>query len=119
MSVYAEWEGGGDQVASTTGWSDFGAWADQLDAELFPEVVRLWEYGGVDSATDLVSQLESALRDDSPADWTVRHTADGLLALARKAAGSGESFDVTDGMGRDDGRDEADDEADAAIPPRE
>ncbi len=108
------------RLATNSGWGEFGAWADALDATTFREVVCLWEHGYTRHVGVLVTQLDLALTRQPPTDPTVRDTAENLLKIAREAAAKGaDDLSVTDGMGpsEDDEEDEWDEEAADFDPP--
>lgn len=104
--------GGAESLASNSGWSAFGRWADALDPVRYRQVVHLWEHGYVRDVRGLIAQLDAALSAAGPADPTVHDTAENLLRVAHAAAGS-DHLAVTDGTGpaTDDDDDETDEEA--------
>lgn len=80
MSVFlTNDEDPGDQVASNLGWSDFGAWVDTLDVDMFPHLGQLWEHGVTEPVSALQAELATALRDFPPASASA-------LAVARAVA---------------------------------
>jgi hypothetical protein len=97
-------------LASNTGWSQFGAWADTLDPEAYRQVVHLWEHGYATDVAALAKQLDGAIKHNPPKDHTVHDTAEGLLEAVRMAKGA-DAIGVSNGMGPDDGADEFDHEA--------
>lgn len=110
MSLTIEYDGGGESLASSGGWSSFGDWADGLDAAEYERVVQLWEHGGVSDVAGLADHLARALAAVPPGDPTVRHTAANLLRVARRHARS-EYLVVTDAVGPPTSDDEWDEDA--------
>ncbi len=95
MSIYLSCDGNEPLfLASNLGWSEFGDWADKLDAEKYQQVVTLWEHGISQEVDDLQKQLKSAIADESPD----ANTADVATSLLELSVGA-EVVSITDGMG--------------------
>jgi hypothetical protein len=53
-------------LCSNTGWGEFCRWADELDAEEFPEIVHLCDFGWCQHIHELTDQLQDSLADAAP-----------------------------------------------------
>ena len=83
MSRYADFSNGAqEQVASNTGWSEFGDWLDQLPPAGVPALKRLYDSGESSELKEVARQLENALRSVPPSD-DVQHSAELLLQALR------------------------------------
>jgi hypothetical protein len=82
------------QAGTTKGWNDFTRWAETLDAEEYPELAHLAEYGWSQDLTELTSQLADALDSDAPSDPDTADVAKGLLDFLK---GRGDAEVVTVG----------------------
>jgi hypothetical protein len=101
--------GEGRQVATTTGWGAFIAWADTLDVDLAGRVVQLAEYGWHSELPLLEKELAAALETEPPEDEPTRDVARGLLALIKERPSDDSAIVITDGVGaQTDEEDEAD-----------
>jgi hypothetical protein len=101
MSLYAQFDDGTQEfLSSNRGWSEFGEWADGLEAGKFPQVVHLREHGWCQRLGDLGAQLRAALKDERPEDDNVTATASALVTILSNQTG-GEVLTVTDGSGPD------------------
>lgn len=92
---------GGEQqvpLASLSGWSEFKAWADTLDAS--DEISHLCEYGFSQNIPALIAQLEASIPAGS-----VGNTVRDLIGNLRAAPEGAESIFVSDGMGDEDAAD--------------
>ena len=114
MSVYlASSEDPGDQVASNTGWGDFGTWVETLDAAAYPDLCHLWDHGWAEPASAVRDQLAAARHATPPADPTVAATC-ALVAVTLGDFEADYPVVVSNGMMRctgddDDGPDDAED----------
>lgn len=98
MSIYATFdESAGDQLASNRGWGDFVRWTESLDADTFPNVVHLAEYGWVDELPKLAAELTKAIEQHSPEAQGLDKTLAELIELV-KANQDKEAIFITDGM---------------------
>lgn len=72
---------GGDyrSLATTKGWSDFGAWVGTLDREEYPRLFVLCDQGVTDDASELHRELIDAIEADKPDDLEVLSTARDLI----------------------------------------
>lgn len=96
MSIYATLDGEiGDQVASNRGWSDALDWIDGLDADRFPEPIRLVDYGWSQELPELKQQLESAL-EESPPDKDTASVMQSLISMLNGT--EAEVLTLTDGL---------------------
>lgn len=101
MSVcieFADNKGGrveGDQVATNSGWTDFGDWVDTLPLKGYRRVIELWEHGVTFHVAELASQLRRAVKNRKPPK-DVRSVAEGVIFLAEKFSWSEGAF-VDDG----------------------
>lgn len=95
MSIYAT-VGESEPVffSSNQGWNELTEWADDLDEEIYGEVVHVAEHGFTNNGGDLSEQLVAAMVDDPPSD-DVRATVDELIELL--AGESGEVI-ISSGM---------------------
>lgn len=105
MGMYAQFDENGpqEQVGTNTGWSQFGDWADGLDAGTYPAVVQLWEHGHSTSLPDLERQLAVALDAHPPEDDDTCAVAKSLL----DAVGQNPDAEIvlmTQGLRTDDGK---------------
>ena len=107
MSMYAQFDENGaqEQIATNTGWSRFGDWAEGLDVGTYPAVVQLWEHGHSTTLPDVKDQLAGALDATPPADQDTRDVAQGLLdAVGQNLAA--EILLITNGVRTDDGQED-------------
>lgn len=104
MSMYAQFDENGpqEQIATNTGWSGFGDWADSLDVGTYPAVVQLWEHGHSTSLPDLERQLSTALDAHPPADEGTRAVARALLEAVGQNPDA-EIVLITNGVRADNG----------------
>lgn len=102
MSTYAQFDEVGEQyqVASNTGWSEFGDWCESLDAEQFPNVVQLFEHGVTEDLRGLASELLVALEENSPDEKTMG-VVNNLLEALKTNEGAGAIL-ITSGITPDD-----------------
>lgn len=105
MSMYAQSDENGpqEQVATNTGWSQFGDWADGLDVGTYPAIVQLWEHGHSTSLADLEGQLATAIKAHPPADDGTREVAQAVLDAVGENPDA-EIVLITNGMRTDDGK---------------
>lgn len=89
--------GGPSQIASNTGYGDFGRWAETLDPKKFPEVIHLYTYGWCQHLTALEKQLADAMKVAKPSA-SVADTIKTIIGLL-STAGAAECCTVTDGIG--------------------
>ena len=80
MSRYAQFDEDGNQYqfASNLGFSEFGDWIETLDEKDFPALYELWETGSTQDIKGATSQLEKALKENSPSE-NVEASAELLL----------------------------------------
>lgn len=96
MSYYIQNDGDlGPQVASNSGWGDFGRWTDSLNPDDYGEVIGLYGNGWSDKPTDLASQLKDAQVISPPFD---KETADVLSELI-STIDAKTVVSITDGIG--------------------
>lgn len=114
MSLTAQWEGGSEPLATNSGWSAFGKWAESLGPK-YGRIKQLWDKGITSTAEFLSVELEHALTHSSPKEPSVHDTAENLLRIAESAGGA-EYVAVTNGMGAEAGDDEVDEEAEQFEP---
>lgn len=90
MSTYAQFDEDGEQyqIASNTGWSEFGDWCESLDVEQFPNIVQLFEHGATEDLPALAEEMPKALEANPPDDKTAG-VADNLLQALRANEGAG------------------------------
>lgn len=81
--------------ASNTGMADFGAWVDSLDADTYPELVHLREYGWDRDLPDLQTQLPAAVKEHPPEE-SAASVADGLAKILA-SRGDAEVLTISDG----------------------
>ena len=98
MSVcidFADGKGGrleGDQVATNTGWLEFGKWVDSLPTEeRYRHIICLWEYGYEYAVKKLGRQLERAIAE-TKAPKNVGSVAEGIVHLIKQHPKSGGIF---------------------------
>lgn len=72
------------QIASNSGWSQFGDWAETLDAKEFPAIVGLWEHGIYEPALQLESEMKGAQERMEPIEDVVGIIEE-LLTVCRGA----------------------------------
>ena len=107
MAIYAQFDENGaqEQVATNTGWSQFGDWADDQDVADYPALVQLWEHGHSTSLKDVHVELGKALQGHTlpyNPEGDLRAIMEGL----QKAVGDNldaEILLVTNGVRADDG----------------
>lgn len=101
MSFYLQVDGiQVDQIASNTGWGDFGRWAKLLDPDQFGEVRSLYENGWTDEPAKLMDELGDASKDENlDADCASVVSA---IIITLEGRENSEVVSVTDGMGKDD-----------------
>lgn len=94
--MYADFGNGSPtEISSNQGWSQFGDWADDLDAAEFGEIVHLWEHGWAQNIKTLSEQLAKAIEGEST-DGDVKTIVQWLIELLE-----GESVIViTDGFAK-------------------
>lgn len=111
MSLYAQFDDDGPQmqIASNTGWSDFGAWIESLDVGAFPELISLWEYGQSNNIMQLGKEIANALAAHL-LKGTVSSTAQ-VITAALAGNMTAEAVYVTSGMQPDDGEENDDEPA--------
>ena len=84
MSIYASFDNENqEQVASNTGWSQFGNWVETLDANLFDQLIVLWEHGWSQEVPTLATELAFALHSVPPQEATISATGQLLLAALK------------------------------------
>ncbi len=112
MSTYAQFDAAGNQfqIASTTGWGNFGRWVDTLGANDYPLLSALIEDGECQDLPGLTLEIEVALENGAPSpdDEDIGQSLFSAL-LQSKAA---EILLITNGVAADTG-----DDNDAAAPP--
>ena len=97
MSIYAQTDNGQTQIASNKGWSQFGDWAETLDAKTNGAVVSLWEHGVTEDVKSLSAGLQAARTATKPiAD--VEGIIEGILA----ACDGVDYLLISNGMGDED-----------------
>lgn len=90
--------GGPTQIASNGGYGNWGRWIDKLDAEKYPAAIHLYEYGWCQDLADLESQLDKAVKDESPpAD--VADIVESMVELLKGREADASCCTVTDGIG--------------------
>lgn len=96
MSVYITFdETPGQQLASNSGWSDFGRWVETLDAETYPALCALWDHGEFEPVSAVLTDVRSARAASPPDDDTVASTLDLLEQALQEADQSGPVFVTT------------------------
>lgn len=101
MSFYLQIDGeNDDQIATNTGWGDYGRWAKTLDPGKFREVRDLYELGWSDEPESLIAELKDAADEFSP-DADVLSIVNTILELLDDAKDA-TVVSVTDGMGEDE-----------------
>lgn len=85
-----------EQIASNSGYGDFGRWVDTLDTALYRRVVHLREYGWSQSPKEVGEQLARALSNNEPTP-DVRDIALTIVDFC-KTNGESEIVLVSDGM---------------------
>lgn len=75
MAIYAQFDKDGEcvQLASNTGWSEFGNWVETLNG--CPRVAKLWHSGECEEIPELRAELEEAIQDYPPPDKDVESVA--------------------------------------------
>jgi hypothetical protein len=110
MSIYANFENGTQQqLASNTGWSQFGEWVDARDAQHSIQLVQLWEHGISEELPALQSQLQDAIKRAPSDNEDVMSVADGLLDFV-KARGRADVLIISNGVQPDETEDEPEEE---------
>lgn len=96
MSYYAQFDnGGGNDVATNSGWLDFSNWVEELEGA--DELRHLTDYGWSEHLDDVAAELESAIEAGDPAP-DVASTAQGLLGQLQQNHDA-DVLVVTDGTG--------------------
>ena len=85
-------------VASNSGWTDVGLWANTLDLEKYPNLIAFVEHGWCQTPQALIAELEAAVGDDPSPVASVAQTAQGLLETLRGVSDA-DVLVVTDGTG--------------------
>ena len=91
---------GGDDVhefSTTTGHGDFIRWTESLDAEKFPLVTHLADWGWVNEIDKLTSELRKAMRKRSP-KASLKKTLDGFITVLKDRPKGAESVMISDGL---------------------
>jgi hypothetical protein len=85
MSIYAQFDEDGDQVqiASNTGWSKFGNWAESL--ENCPLILHLWEKGNCIDLSGLAGELPIAMKQKPPSRGVTESIKALLKSLRRNS----------------------------------
>ena len=99
MAIYIEFSGNNNQiqVATNTGWGDFGRWVDTLTG--YPEMKALREIGESSGIPELRAELEAVLEKSPPADKYVLEVADALItAIDTGADADTDIILVTNGL---------------------
>lgn len=100
MSFYIQIDGEQqDQIASNTGWGDYGRWVKLLDPDEFPETRSLYEDGWANPA-ELIAELPLAIEAEKP-DEDVSSVVDSLISELKDHKTS-TVVSMTDGMGGDE-----------------
>lgn len=95
MSIYAQAEENQSQIASNSGWSEFGNWTDGLDVNRYGAIVALWEHGIWEDLATLNKQLRMAQQSEPPSE-DVQKIIDEIIEFIE-----GEEFIlITNGMSR-------------------
>ena len=98
MSYYVAFDGElSDQVATNTGWADFGRWVDDLDDKVYPELVHLREHGWSQRLDSLGADLVDAVEHHAPDDADTLSVVASLQAQLHNRGGA-EVATITDGM---------------------
>jgi hypothetical protein len=101
MSISIEFSDGkggrtpGQDLATNRGWSEFGAWADNLQLPDYEHVVQLWEHGYTSPVKAVVPELRKAVLSEHPSK-NVRSVAENLLALCERRVRAGVVFVADD-----------------------
>lgn len=90
------------QLASNSGWGDFGRWAESLDADNHGEVALLYRNGGSDTLDTLETELRDAMKTSPPEAGDTRATAESLLKMILDRPAGTETISVSDGLEDDD-----------------
>ena len=100
MAIYAQFDKDGPclQLASNTGWSEFGDWVETL--EDCPRISELWESGSCEDIPGLRDETEETLKSSPPENKDVESVADGLIHSI-DAAGQAEILLITAGVSTD------------------
>ncbi len=92
------------QVATTTGWSDFCDWIDELDVDESPWLHHLVTFGFANDAEMLFDEIETAIRNSKPS-VDVKDVAAGFLEFLGEHQDA-EIVIIGNGMTSDDGDDD-------------
>jgi hypothetical protein len=84
-------------LSTNSAWSNFGKWADKLDAVEYRQIVHLWEHGYVRDVPAFAKQLAAALKKKAPKAKSARRTIEDLLAAANEAS-KADYLAVTNGI---------------------
>ncbi len=99
---------GGEQwvdFASTRGMGDFTRWVEILDADEFPLLSHLVDWGWVNEIDDLLDELERGVRNSEPM-LSVRNTINGFTSALENKKRKAESVMLTDGLTPEDVKEE-------------
>ncbi len=106
MSLYVDDEQFAGDLATNSGWYEFGQWTGDLSTKDFELVIHLWEHGWVDDLKILAKQLRKAAQIHVPPEG-VDEVIQAILRAIRTASNV---VWVSDGLS--DGEGEADEEED-------
>ena len=119
MGLYLQIDDGEPaMLASNRGWSDFGNWAETLDAETFYPVAHLWEHGYFEGLDILEVSLRAAIETIPPTDVPLRTTVTDLIETLTYRRKDARLAMVTNGMVEDDGVEEVESPAKRAAATR-
>ncbi len=98
MSLYMQFDEAGPclQVASNSGWSEFGDWVETLSG--YTRLAALWSDGSCEDIAGLRDELEHVLENQPPPDKDVHSVVDGLIH-AIDAGGKADIVLITAGVG--------------------
>jgi len=98
MSVYANLDDGQQsQVATTLGWGEVGRMIDDLDADDYPTLIHLREFGWTEDVVSLRPELAAAASESDP---NVKDVLANVLKFVDKADDDVVLI-ISDGMGPD------------------
>ena len=76
---------GGEQVATNSGWFEFGTWIDSLPVDSgYNTLIHLWEYGYSYHVEDLGKELRKAAQGGRKPSKYVREVGEDLLILIKR-----------------------------------
>ena len=100
MAIYAQFDKDGEsiQLATNTGWSEFGDWVETLKD--CPRTSKLWDGGECEDIAGLRAEMERQLSDAPPENPDVESVAHQVIH-AIDAGGKAEILLITAGVSQD------------------